>query len=799
MKAIILTGIFSFVSVLSSSGILLAGNVLTKTARGLKLNIEEDKLVTEIVFYTPEIARVVKYPSSSDTIPERNNLSVVLAPHKCNLSYGEAGGKYTVTSSEVMVLLDKETGNVSFQTKNGAVLLEEQEKPVLIQYKEGVNTGDYRIKQVFKLDKDEPIYGLGQMQSGKLSQRNQDKYLIQGNVEDVVTFFQSVKGYGVFWDNYSPTWFVDNEKATFFESEVGEFIDYYFMTGGNADGVIANMRELTGQVPMLPLWTYGFWQSRERYKSQNEIVGVVSKYRELQVPLDGIIQDWQYWGGNYLWNAMEFLNGEFWNPQKMMEDIHAMNAKAIISIWSSFGPMTKPYKELDEKGMLFNFQTWPLAGPDLWPPREDYLSGVRVYDAYNPKARDIYWKYANKGLFALGMDGWWMDSTEPDHLNFKDEDLNEETFLGSFRKVRNAYPLMSVGGVYDHQRKASSDKRVFILTRSAFAGQQRYGANTWTGDIQGTWDSFKRQIPAGLNFSLSAIPNWNTDIGGFFLGEYPKKLADPDYKELYVRWLEFGTFCPMMRSHGADAPREIYQFGQKGEPYYDAIEKFIHLRYSLLPYIYSLSWEVTSRQSTFLRALVMDFPKDKNVWDMNNEYMFGKSILVKPVTDPMYTRMQDEERVSDFSSVKSTEVYLPEGADWYDYWTEEKLAGGVSVQKEVPLDVMPLYVKAGSIIPIGPEVQYARQKSWQQLDIHVYPGADGTFCLYEDEFDNYNYEKGAYSEIWMKWNDKKRTFTIESRKGEYQGMLHERTFVLKTADGKEKTINYTGKKINIKL
>lgn len=799
MKAIILTGVLSFASVLSSSGILLAGNVLTKTARGLKLNMEEDKLVTEIVFYTPEIARVVKYPSSSDTIPERNNLSVVLAPRKCKLSYGEADGKYTVTSSEVMVLLDKETGNVSFQTKNGAELLEEQEKPVLIQYKEGVNTGDYRIKQVFKLDKDEPIYGLGQMQSGKLSQRNQDKYLIQGNVEDVVTFFQSVKGYGVFWDNYSPTWFVDNEKVTFFESEVGEFIDYYFMTGGNADGVIANMRELTGQVPMLPLWTYGFWQSRERYKSQNEIVGVVSKYRELQVPLDGIIQDWQYWGGNYLWNAMEFLNGEFWNPQKMMEDIHGMNAKAIISIWSSFGPMTKPYKELDEKGMLFNFQTWPLAGPDLWPPREDYLSGVRVYDAYNPKARDIYWKYANKGLFTLGMDGWWMDSTEPDHLNFKDEDLNEETFLGSFRKVRNAYPLMSVGGVYDHQRKVSSDKRVFILTRSAFAGQQRYGANTWTGDIQGTWDSFKRQIPAGLNFSLSAIPNWNTDIGGFFLGEYPKKLADPDYKELYVRWLQFGAFCPMMRSHGADAPREIYQFGKKGEPYYDAIAKFIHLRYSLLPYIYSLSWEVTSRQSTFLRALVMDFPKDRKVWDMNNEYMFGKSILVKPVTDPMYTGMQGEERVSDFSSVKSTEVYLPEGADWYDYWTGEKLAGGVSVQKEVPLDVMPLYVKSGSIIPIGPEVQYARQKSWQQLDIHIYPGADGTFCLYEDEFDNYNYEKGAYSEIWMKWNDKKRTFTIESRKGEYQGMLHERTFLLKTADGKEKTINYTGKKINVKL
>lgn len=799
MKAVILTGVLSFASVLLPSGTLLAENVVTETAHGIKLDMEEDKLVTEIVFYTPGIVRVVKYPSFSGTIPERNNLSVVLLPRECKLSYEEAGGKYMVKSSDMIVLLDKETGNVSFQSRNGTGLLEEQEKPLLVQYKDEVNVGDYRIKQAFKLDRDEPVYGLGQLQNGKLSQRNQEKYLIQGNVEDVVTFFQSVKGYGVFWDNYSPTWFVDNEKLTSFESEVGEFIDYYFMTGGNADGVIANMRELTGQVPMFPLWTYGFWQSRERYKSQDEIVGVVRKYRELQVPLDGIIQDWQYWGGNYLWNAMEFLNGEFWNPQKMMDDIHGMNAKAIVSIWSSFGPMTKPYKELEEQGMLLNFQTWPLAGPDLWPPREDYLSGVRVYDAYHPKARDIYWEYVDKGLFSLGMDGWWMDSTEPDHLNFKDTDLDEKTFLGSFRKVRNAYPLMSVGGVYDHQRKASSDKRVFILTRSAFAGQQRYGANTWTGDIQGTWDDFKRQIPAGLNFSLCAIPNWNTDIGGFFLGRYPKKLADPDYKELYVRWLQFGAFCPMMRSHGADAPREIYQFGKEGEPYYDAIAKFIRLRYSLLPYIYSLSWEVTSRQSTFLRALVMDFPKDRKVWDMDGEYMFGKSILVKPVTDPMYTRMQGEERVPDFSSVKSVEVYLPQGVDWYDYWTGEKLAGGTSVQKEVPLDVMPLYVKAGSILPIGPDVQYARQKSWQQLDIHVFPGADGSFCLYEDEFDNYNYEKGAYSEIWMKWDDKKRSFTVESRKGEFQGMPVERTFVLKTADGKEKTVSYNGKKISVRL
>src|SRR5690606_15981992 len=313
------------------------------------------------------------------------------------------------------------------------------------------------------------------------------------------------------------------------------------MYGGNADGVIACMRDLTGQVPMFPLWTFGYWQSRERYKSQDETVGVVEKYRELGVPLDGIIQDWQYWGDNYHWNAMEFLNPQFPNPQKFVDDVHKLNAHMIISIWSSFGPKTKQYKELKDKGMLMDFATWPLSGKDVWPPDMDYPSGVVVYDPYNPEARDIYWKYLNNNLFSLGIDGWWMDSTEPDHMNAKPEDLDNKTHLGSFRKVRNAFPLMTVGGVYDHQREVTSDKRVFILTRSAFAGQQRYGANTWTGDVVSSWQALKNQIPAGLNFSLTGIPYWNTDIGGFFLWDFPKKLEDPNYKELYARWLQFGT------------------------------------------------------------------------------------------------------------------------------------------------------------------------------------------------------------------------------------------------------------------
>ena len=780
------------------SGWMMAQSVV-KTSQGARLETPEGLSRGEVIFYSPSIVRVVKYPVAQQTMPERESLSVILEPQKVKFSCKEQGDEVVLRTAKVLVRVNKADGTLRFLTRDGNELLAEQGAPSFSLYEQGADKGDYRIRQTFTLDKDEAIYGLGQLQTGKMSQRDQAKYLIQSNLEDVVTFFQSVKGYGVYWDNYSPTTFTDNAGGTTFDSEVGGFLDYYFMYGGNGDGVVAEMRTLTGQVPMFPLWTYGFWQSKERYKSQNETVGVVRKYRELGVPLDGIIQDWQYWGSNYLWNAMEFLNSEFWNPQKMLDDIHAMNAHAMISVWSSFGPMTKPYRELKAGGMLLDFNTWPPSGSDKWPPVMDYPSGVRVYDAYHPQARDIYWKYLEKGIFSLGMDAWWMDSTDPDHLDIKPSDYDNPTYLGTFRKVRNAYPLMAVGGVYDHQRAATSDKRVFILTRSAFAGQQRYGANTWTGDISASWDTFKRQIPAGLNFSLCGIPHWNTDIGGFFLGNYPQKTLDPDYRELHVRWMQFGTFCPMMRSHGADAAREIWQFGKKGEPYYDAIEKYINLRYSLLPYIYSTSWQVTRHQASFLRALSMDFPADRRVWDMGSEYMFGASFLVCPVTDPMYTRMEGENRVPDFSQVKNAEVYLPEGAAWYDFWTNERLEGGQTVEKAAPLDILPLYVKAGSIVPRGPQVQYATEKPWDNLEVWVYPGADGSFCLYEDEFDNYNYEQGAYTEISMRWDDSSRTLTIDARQGSYKGMLETRRFTVRTADGTEKTVTYTGKKVRVKL
>lgn len=810
---------FTFVSllILLFSGAAIAQNFET-TSTGIKTTI--NSIDVELQFFSPATVRVVKSPSGWEY--DKQSLSVIQIPKKVEFTAKQRGDVVRLRSNEIEVALNLKTGNISFFDNKRKSLLTEQNSPTFTPFDDAGNQS-FTVKQAFKLEKDEATYGLGILQDGTMSQRNKTRHLVQGNVEDVVTFIQSIKGYGIYWDNYSPTDFIDNEKETSFESNVADCIDYYFMYGGNADGVIAEMRQLTGEVPMFPLWTYGYWQSRERYKSQEELLEVVHKHRELGVPLDGIIQDWQYWGNNYLWNAMDFLNPTYHNPQQMIDEVHKQNAHIIISIWSSFGPQTRPYRELNQDNMLFNISTWPQSGLEQWPPNLDYPSGVRVYDAYHPKARDIYWKYLNKGLFELGIDGWWMDSTEPDHFDWKPEDYDTKTYLGSFRKVRNAYPLMTVGGVYDNQRAINSDKRVFILTRSAFAGQQRYGANVWSGDVVSSWDALRKQIPAGLNFTLTGNPNFNSDIGGFFVGEYNKSWSDgtatknPLFQELYVRWMQQGAFTPMMRSHGTDIKREIYYFGEKGEPIYDAIEKAINLRYSLLPYIYSTSWAVTNKQSSFMRALMMDFAHDKNVWHINDQYMFGKAFLVAPIVNSQYTpetvvntNEQDGwDRIDsksdginlqvDFTKQKTSEIYLPAGAVWYDYWTNQQYKGGQKITLQTTIDKIPLFVKAGSIVPIGPKVQYATEKSWDNLTINVYSGANGEFILYEDEFDNYNYEHGEYTEIPMTWNNSSRTLTIGDRKGSYEGMLAKRKFTITLNSGTQKTVDYTGTSTVVKF
>lgn len=794
----------------------------TVTASGQKIQVK---------WYTPSSVNIVK------SVPEYTYAPldlVIIAPQmEQKINVREDGNFLITATKELVVRVDKKSGEVTFSKPNGQIILRESGKASLKEM-DDAGVAAYNVAQSFILEPEEAIYGLGILQNGKMSQRGTDKVLCPNNTEDGIPFMQSSKGYGIYWDNYSATHFTDKDNVMTFDSETGGAVDYYFMYGKNADGVVAQMRQLSGDVPMFPLWVYGFHQSKERYKSQIETCDVVHKYRENNIPLDGIIQDWQYWGNNYLWNAMEFMNEEFPDPKAMMKDIHDNHAHCSISIWSSFGPMTKAFKELNERGLLFDIATWPQSGiSHIWPPRMDYPSGVKVYDCYSAEARDIYWNNL-KRLFDLDLDAWWMDSTEPDHFDHKPQDFDRKTAMGSFRSVRCAYPLMTVGGVYDHQRAVSSDKRLFILTRSGFAGQQRYGCNVWSGDVNSTWEMLRSQVPAGLNFSLTGNPNFNSDLGGFFAGAYNRSwkglpgYKNPAYHELYVRWMQYGVFTPMMRSHGADVPREVYLYGKEGvaleaSPITAAMIKAIKLRYKLLPYIYSTSWQVSKNRSTFMRALVMDFADDKKCLDINNEFMMGKSILATPILNAQYTpevikrdtdanagwnRDQKIQELSmsddiDFMAMKDYSFYLPKGAIWYDFEEGRRYDGGQEVTLKTNIMSNPFFVRGGSILPIGPDVQYSTEKSWDEMEVRVYAGANGTFTLYEDEFDNYNYEQGKYTEIEFNWNDKSNVLTIMSRKGGYDGAIENRRFNIVLVDGNKtslpKVVTYTGKKVSVKL
>ena len=747
-------------------------------------------------FYTPSVVRIVK----GGTAPS-HSFAVTAQPEEVPVSRSVTRGGTMYDSGALKVAVASD-GTVRFFTPKGKLLLKEGAWG-LEPRTEGLDKGAKIVRQTFLPEAGEPFYGLGILQDGALSLRGKTRYMIQGNTEDFVPVVQSVRGYGLFWDNPSPTTFRDGADGMSFESEVGEVVDYYFIWGGSADGVIAGYRALTGRVPMLPLWSYGFMQSRERYKSSAELLDALHGYRSRGIPIDCIIQDWQYWGNNYQWNAMEFLNDDFRDAQQMIDEVHAQHAKLMISIWASFGPMTKPYRELDAKGLLFDFATWPQSGLPDWPPRRDYPSGVRPYNPFPKEARDIYWKHLLR-LENMGIDAWWMDSTEPDHLDFKDSDLETETGIGSFRRVRNAFPIQSVGGVFDNQRKVS-DRRVMVLTRSAWAGQQRYGANTWSGDVGSSWTTLRAQIPAGLGFALTGNPNFNTDCGGFFPGGYNRRGApatcaqNPRFQELYVRWLQYGAFSPMMRSHGESSRREIWEFGEPGTPVYDAIAATIRLRYAFLPYIYGTAREVSAQDGTFQRALMMDFPADKAGWEVADEFLFGRSLLVAPVVHAQYTSEEvgfDTAPV-DFSAERSTQVYLPAGSDWYDYWTGARLRGGRTVTRPTHLDTVPLYARAGAIIPLGPDVQYSGEKPWDRLEIRVYPGADGHFTLYEDEGDGYGYEQGACSEIEFSLHG--RTLTVGARTGSFPGMLQERVFRIVTPDGKQTEITYDGSARTLKI
>lgn len=803
---------------------------IKETDSGVKFQTASPILNGEIIFYSPSIVRVIKYPSAQ--MPDKKSYPIIKTPEKINIVYKRNGDKIQMKTENMLVTLHSSTGKVTYQTLQGNTLLSEKELGTNFTPRKDVTRDAFTVSQAFALQPEEAIYGLGQRQSGAMNHRNQQVHLSNGNTNICIPYFTSEKGYGVYWDNPGISQFSDTPYETSFSSQVGECADYYFMyEDGTQDGVIACIRDLTGNAPMFPLWTMGYWQCRERYKSPDELCEVLDKYRELKVPLDGIVQDWQYWGCDSNWNAMKFMNPRYINklddkealrylpngedktakfdkprfktPEEMIKYVHKNNAHLMISVWASFGPWTDQFKELEKMGALLKFETWP--------PK----SGAHPYDPFNKDARDLYWRYLSH-LHNMGIDAWWTDSTEPDHLNPKDSDFDLMTADGSFRSVHNAFPLATNQGVYNNQRAVSNDKRVFQMTRSGYFGQQHYGALSWSGDVVSSWEVLRNQIPAGLNFTLCGIPYWNTDLGGFFGWEYNNDCTNVAYQELHARWFQWGCFMPLMRNHcSSPMMNEIWRFGKEGDWAYDAQKRFIDLRYRLLPYIYSLTGAVTHENGTIMRPLVMDFATDRKAILLDNEYMFGKNILVCPVTQPLYTKKVEGNKgvatVANIAKASSpVQVYLPKGSKWIDFWTNEMIEGGREISRECPISIMPLYIKAGSILPLGPKVQYTSEKKWNDLDICIYPGANGEFTLYEDEFDNYDYEKGAFTSIRFTWDDANRTLTISDRNGSYPGMLKNRRFNLTVMKpGKQnaetvmikadKKVSYSGKKMSFKL
>lgn len=554
-------------------------------------------------------------------------------------------------------------------------------------------------------------------------------------------------------------------SETVFRSPDAQALDYVVFLGNDADEVIAVYRKLTGEVPMLPLWAFGFWQCRERYTSGEHLVKTVEEFRKRNLPVDVIVQDWQYWGKNG-WGIPKFDETHYPEPEKFIKQLHDLHARFSISVWEN----------LDKKSDV----TKPYLQQDLFIPNSPWL------DMYNPAAQKLHWKVLNENLFSKGVDSWWMDATEPEN----DALAGKQTYFGPGKQYRLTYPLFVSQSVYEGQRATNPAKRVAILTRSAFAGQQRYGTINWSGDIGWNWDAYRRQIVAGLNYSLTGMPYWTTDIGGFFRPG-KQQYTDPAYHEILTRWFQWGAFNPVFRIHGYQTETEPWKYG---DTVMNHMRQMLELRYRLMPYIYSNVWDVSKNGSTMMRPLVMDFKNDTAAVSQPYQYMFGKNILVAPVTDPGFT---------------SRNVYLPAGTDWFDFWTGQPHSGAQTIARETPLDIIPLFVKAGTILPIGPKLQYATEKKWDELEIRIYPGANGQFVLYEDENDNYNYEKGLYSTIRFLWNDVKKELTIYSRKGSFPGMLPERKFNLLlmnekngAAAGTEKKVKqvfYTGKTVIIKL
>jgi len=673
-----------------------------------------------------------------------------------------------LTTDTVKVELSLKWGNVQYSIAKGEGLLRERNSiPRTYEPVELNGEKTFHVEDRFAPDFSEGFYGLGQHQSGLFNYRGATVELGQNNTDVAIPLLLSTKGYALLWNTASLT-HVDNRfpLELNMSSLAGHSVDYYFIYGPEMDQLLHEYRNLTGHAPMLPKWAYGFFQSKDRYVSQDEVLGIAHRYRQEHIPLDAIVQDWFWWKAE----GDPFFTDKFPDVPAELNQLHDENVHAMLSVWGMF----------DHKSDNFKVMT-----QNHWD-----VPNAHVYDATNPKAREFYWNNLAGKLFAQGWDAFWLDSAEPEEFwpHMGDAILqNKQIAIGNGAEYTNVFPLVHTLGIQEHWKATTDRKRVFLLTRSAFLGQQRVGATVWSGDVYGSYWGLRHQVAAGLNFALSGYPYWTTDIGGYW-PPHDNPLADASFQELYARWFEYGVFCPIFRTHGHRPANEIWAF-DKVEPILIEYDK---LRYRLMPYIYSLAWRVTSDDYTIQRPLVMDWRTDPRVRDIGDEFMFGPSILVSPILQADASRRT---------------VYLPESPAWYDFWTGSSQKGGVEVDASAPLDRLPLYMRAGTILPLGPEIEYASEKPEGPIDLRIYRGADGSFDLYQDAGDSYDYEKGAHAVIPLRWSEAARTLMIGERKGSYPGMPANIQFNITWVSAghgsgpavpqPDRTIQYSGQQVSV--
>jgi len=758
-----------------------------------------DKGVMKIKICGEDIVQV-KYTSLQE-LDNRNSLVVVNEwKNVPEFKVFEKQGTVIIATARLKVKVNKLSNAITYTNLKDLVILAEDEKEgkrVEATTIAGINT--FTCSTIFKSPADEALFGLGCHPEDTLSinykGRNQD--LVIRYMTGAIPVLLSNKGYGLMWDNYSPSYFYGGEAGnTKFKyiSESGTMVDYFFFYGPDFDRIIRSYRVATGVAPLYPKWSFGLFQSQDRYKSQHELLAVKDKYRNNNIPVDCIVQDWFYWepdviGSHHFWPA------RYPDPKGMVDELHKANIHAMISIWPVFAKATRNYEAMEKAGNLTTL---------LWDNAMTHTPDS-YYDAHSEKARDMYWQQAKDSLIAAhGWDAWWVDQCEPDNGDANLDLRRQADFaIGKGIDYFNTYSLTHSIGLYNHWRADIQEKRAFFLARQAFAGQQRYATTLWSSDITCTWRAFKSQVPQGINACVSGIPYWTSDIGGYRdVNWSAPNWTLPSNKELFTRWFQFGTFSPIFRIHGKG---ERALFSDNWDDKMKAILlNYDNLRYRLLPYIYSMSWRVSSAGYTLMRSLAFDFRNDASVNSIPDQYMFGPAFLVSPVTE----RMVSLERGA--PPKPSRKVYLPQPAIWYDFWTGDKFEGGQTVDAPAPIQTMPLFIRAGSIVPMGPFLQYATEKHADPLEIRIYPGANGEFVLYEDENDNYNYEKGLYSIIKIDWNDATRTLSIGKRQGYYPGMPGERTFQLvvvakahgtgvEPSKSPDKIIQYNGEELTVQL